>query len=143
MKDYINSFNAVFKRQDDIYRRISRQSGLSDCAQMVIYFLRLNGDGLTQAEISSRMIQPRQSVNSAISVLKEKGLVRMENDSLNHKIRRIFLTEEGIKAAVNGADRIIMAETRAFEAMKPDERKLFLELYRKYVEGIDEGLENE
>lgn len=143
MKEYLNRFNDIYKRQDDLYRKTSRGCGISDCAQMVIYFLRLNGDGLTQAEISSRMIQPRQSVNSAISVLKEKGLVRMENDSLNHKIKRIFMTEEGQKIAIYGADRIIRAEEKSFEAMTAEERRMFLSLYQRYVDGISKELGNE
>lgn len=143
MKEFLNSFNAIYKRQDDLYRKVSKASGVSDCAQMVIYFLRLNGDGLTQAEISSRMIQPRQSVNSAISVLVEKGFVRMENDSTNRKIKRIFLTDSGRKIAVSGADRVIRAEEKAFEAMSGSDRQKFISLYQKYVDGIAKELGNE
>ena len=42
-REALAAYNDVYKEQDDLYRAVARQCGLSDCAFWVLYALRESG----------------------------------------------------------------------------------------------------
>lgn len=42
-REALAAYNDAYKEQDDLYRAVARQCGLSDCAFWVLYALRESG----------------------------------------------------------------------------------------------------
>lgn len=46
-REALAAYNDAYKEQDDLYRAVARQCGLSDCAFWVLYALRESGRPMT------------------------------------------------------------------------------------------------
>ena len=51
---YLLEYNAIFKENDVIYRRMAAQFGLSDSAFWILYCLRESATPLTQKQLCER-----------------------------------------------------------------------------------------
>ena len=107
------AYNKETKKLDDLYRSAAKNCGMAECAFWILYTLRVEEKSFTQAEICEFLVEPKQTVNSAL-----KKLVR--------------LTPKGEQLARERVDRIPEAEAAALRAMSPDDCAAFLRLTRQY-----------
>ena len=73
-REALAAYNDAYKEQDDLYRAVARQCGLSDCAFWVLYALREAGRPMTQSDVCAAVYQPKQTVHSALKKLLEEGV---------------------------------------------------------------------
>ena len=77
-KRMLLEYNKETKRLDDLYRCAAKQCGISECAFWILYTLRAEERQLTQAEICEFLIEPKQTVHSALKKTGGRGLSRAD-----------------------------------------------------------------
>ena len=133
------AFNVLWKEQDDIYRGIAKTLGLNESVFWILYCLRGSGENVTQSFMCSMMLEPKQTINTALKKMESDGLIFF-SDSGDKRSKYIYLTEKGAALAKNTVDRVIVAERTAMEMMTEDEQRQFLELFRKYNDCLKEKM---
>lgn len=121
----IVQFNLLFKRYDDIYRSAAKKFDMPELSLWILYTLREKQD-CTQKDLVDLLLQPKQSIHTALKGLVNDGYVILESQERDRRSKHIHLTEKGISLAQNTADPIVQAENKAFSALTDEERKTFL-----------------
>ncbi len=145
-REHLSEYNELFKESDEIYRNAARNTGLSDCAFWILYFLRENGDEaggrLTQSSICSAIYAPKQTVNSSLKKLEEDGIIEL-TEGPDRRSKSVGLTEAGKALAAETVDRVLRAEVRAMAGMEEKEQEIFLGLFRRYTELLKKEMAEE
>lgn len=97
------AFNRETKKLDDVYRSAAKSCGISECAFWILYTLRVEEKPFTQAEICEFLIEPKQTVNSALKKLEAEGYLTLSAGA-DQRSKRVCLTEKG-RAVRQGARR--------------------------------------
>lgn len=130
IQDQIVQFNLLFKRYNDIYRSAAKEFDMPELALWIIYSLR-EKEECTQKDLVDLLLQPKQSIHSALRMLVKDGYVVLECPENNHRSKYIHLTEKGIALAENTADKIVCAENNAFQTLSGRERETLLNLFEQ------------
>lgn len=132
-REYLSEYNGLMKENDELYRNAAKAMGLSDCAFWILYILRERDEELIQSDICSGICMPKQTVNSSLKKLEERGYLRLfEGNDRRSKLVR--LTQEGNALAAETVDRVLAAELRALGGMTAEEQSVFLGLFRRYTD---------
>ena len=135
----MTEYNRIFKEEDGLYREASRRLDLPETELWILYLLRLEGS-CTQRELRNRMVQARQSVNTALKAMERKGVIAMAAAEGDRRSRTIRLTERGEALAAEAADPILAAEAMAMASLTAQERETLLRLWEKYVAALAKGM---
>ncbi len=139
VQDQIIKFNRLFKQYDDIYRSAARNFNMPELALWILYVLREKSK-CTQKDLVDLLLQPKQSIHSALRTLVKDGYVLLEYTKNNRKSKYIQLTDKGIALAKNTADQIVQAENNAFLALTDSERKTFIKLFEHLTSALREEM---
>ena len=128
----IDEMNQLFNERDAIYDRISLQSGLSDLAFRILYYIRIekNREWL-QSEIADTYFLSRKSVNSAVEKLTKEGYVLLSSNPGKGNRKTMRLTEQGTEFCKRWIDPIIEADNQSFLKLDVQEQDIYLKLERK------------
>ena len=118
--------NRLYNETNQLYHRLARHSGLSDCAFWLLYALRDEDGPLTQTQLSTLLCLPKQTVNSALKQLTEAGCLRLEAVDGNLKNKRVRLTELGERGLGAAIDDVFHLEERAAARLTAEERSALL-----------------
>lgn len=121
------AYNKETKKLDDLYRSAAKTCGMAECAFWILYTLRVEEKSFTQAEICEFLVEPKQTVNSALKKLVAEGYL-----ALSAGTDQRSKLAKGEQLARERVDRIPEAEAAALRAMSPDDRAAFLRLTRQY-----------
>lgn len=69
--------------------------GLTETTFSPLVRLDLEGDGITQVELASRLGLDASSLVRQVDLLEQRGLISRQIDPRDRRLRRIFLTPEG------------------------------------------------
>ena len=116
---------------NEIYRNVIRECGLSECAFWILYLLRTEDGPVTQCSIGASLHSPKQTINSAMKNLESSGYLRQEPVE-NSRCKQVILTEAGEALVRRTVDRVIQAERDAFLALTDGEAELFVRSFRSY-----------
>jgi len=133
------AFNRETKKLDDVYRSAAKSCGISECAFWILYTLRVEEKSFTQAEICEFLIEPKQTVNSALRGLEGKGILALQQ--YKGRAKKVVLTEAGREYAAQTAGRLFAAEVRALDAWPTEEINEYICLMEKYVAGLRAQIE--
>lgn len=129
----LERFNMIFKASDEAYRAAAHRFNMPECALWILYSLLIADGPLTQKDLCERMLQPKQSINTALKKLEQDGCVALTASGSDRRSKLVGLTEKGRVLAESTAGRIVAAEMRVFGRMEPSERGAFITLYEKYT----------
>ena len=130
-KRMLLEYNRETKRLDDLYRCAAKQCGISECAFWILYTLRAEERQFTQAEICEFLIEPKQTVNSALKKLEAEGYLILSAGA-DQRSKRVCLTEKGERFVKAHVDRVPEAEAAALGAMTAAERDALIRLTGRY-----------
>ena len=130
-KQMLLEYNRETKRLDDLYRCAAKQCGISECAFWILYTLRAEERQFTQAEICEFLIEPKQTVNSALKKLEAEGYLSLSAGA-DQRSKRVCLTEKGERFVKAHVDRVPEAEAAALGAMTAAERDALIRLTGRY-----------
>ena len=125
------AFNRETKKLDDVYRSAAKSCGISECAFWILYTLRVEEKPFTQAEICEFLIEPKQTVNSALKKLEAEGDLTLSAGA-NQRSKRVCLTEKGERFVKAHVDRVPEAEAAALGTMTAAERDALIRLTGRY-----------
>ena len=125
------SNDRIYNENPLLYPRLARACGLPDCAFWLLYTLRSEEAPLTQTQLSEQLSLPKQTVNSAVANLVQKGLVYLEPGKGRSKYIRP--SEAGQKIIQEKIEPIRRAECLALQQMTPEERRYLVALTDRYI----------
>lgn len=122
--------NELMEKTQEVFHKIAVQYGMSDAEYSVFYYLLDHAEG-TQGQIGKAMGMTKQTVHSAVSRMIEKGYLEKEK-------KKLRLSGEGRKMAQETVFQSMSHEEEIFRGWSKRERKEFLRLLAKYLEGMKE-----
>lgn len=125
------AYNKETKKLDDLYRSAAKNCGMAECAFWILYTLRVEEKPFTQAEICEFLIEPKQTVNSALKKLEAEGYLTLSAGA-DQRSKRVCLTEKGERFVKAHIDRVPEAEAAALGAMTAVERDALIRLTGRY-----------
>lgn len=126
----VMSFNRMFRAYDGIYSTAARKFDIPELSLWIIYGIRQLPD-CTQKDIADFVMQPRQSVNSAVKRLMVDGYVCSEPLADDRRAKVLHLTDKGEELASRTADFIIEAEERAICSLPESDWDKFTEFFER------------
>lgn len=121
---------------NDIYHSYAARVRLSDSVLWVLYILWTEGDGLTQRDICDGWYYSRQTINSCLKQLEQKGFIRLAPLEGNRKSKRVLFTKDGRDFAERIIVPLLEAENASLERMTPEEQKCLISLSQKRTEHL-------
>lgn len=106
IQEIMNQIDEQRKEQNAVYHNVAVKYGMSDTVMMILYFASDEETVLTQQEICNACFLPKQTVNTAIAGLAQKGLVELELIPGTRNKKRILLTDAGRELEKNTTDRL-------------------------------------
>lgn len=140
-KDYLLEINAQEKRFGALYRQAASTFGLSECAMWVLYFLIASDEPLTQHDLTERIMFPKQTINSAVANLAQKGYLELRTIPEMRSRKQIVLTNDGKELARSTVRKMRMAEERAVKTMGQEKMEQYIALHDEFLEQICTELE--
>lgn len=132
----LKEFDSLYKMIDDIYHEITLSLHLTDSAFIILYCLLELGDGCSQKDICKLYSISKQTINSSVKSLEDKGFL-IRKPGVGRDIH-LYFTEFGKKFADEHIGPVIDMENETFACMKPSECEQLLSLTRKYVQILQE-----
>ena len=88
------AYNKEMKKLDDVYRNAAKTCGMAECAFWILYTLRVEEKSFTQAEICEFLVEPKQTVNSALKKLVAEGYLALSSGA-DQRSKLVQLTPKG------------------------------------------------
>ncbi len=124
-------FNRNYKELDGIFHEIAQKMELSNSAFSILYTLVEFGGGCLQKDIADYYSTSRQTINSSIKNLEEKGIISLEKGK--RREQHLYLTPKGQALVQEKIVPVVEMENRIFAAMEPEESRELLRLTKKLV----------
>ncbi|MDO4544853.1 MAG: MarR family transcriptional regulator [Bacillota bacterium] len=135
----LETYYAISKEYDKLWVTFAKSCGLSPAECGVLFSLR---EGLnTQSEICEELSMAKQTANSAIKKLTDKGLILLEASKDDMRAKRITFTQAGEAFAVRNIDAINAVEEGIWAKMTAEEKESLIRISQKYNRLFKQALE--
>lgn len=141
IEKYIQQIEQFNKEQDAVYHNVAMKYGLSDTSLWIIYNVYINKNCINQRDLVCQCSFPKQTINTSITKLVNKGYIKLENISNWGKKKNIILTAEGKEFANATIGPLIKAEKKAYSVLNDEELNLYLEMASKITNSLREEVE--
>lgn len=131
--EYRCRFNGFYKECEDIYRCSAKFLNISECAMWVLSVLVEQETPPTQRQLCEQLSQPKQTINSTITNLEKREIVRLLPIAGNRKEKQVVLTEKGIQYTNEKIKPFIKAEQEIFMEMGEKDSEEYLRLMQEYI----------
>ena len=88
----------TWHKMSRMYNQRANSYGISMSVGFIL--LHIDREGTPSTQLGPRMGMEPTSLSRTLKTMEEKGFIRREEDKLDKRIVRIFLTEEGLKDSV-------------------------------------------
>lgn len=139
-KEMLELINQQIKDLVGLYRGAVSRLGISENEFWVWYALIVTGGAHTQQDICLMWSLSKQTVNTIISHLARRGLVRLDAIPGTRNRKEIRLTEAGRRFGAGMVLPLFDAERRAIEKLPLQERAACTEAFGKYIASLREEL---
>ena len=129
------------KQFDALYRNVTNSFGFPDCTMWVLYFIASAREDITQQKLIDMMMFPKQTINSAVKGLVQKGYVALEVIPGTRNKKKIILTKDGVKAVEDTVLRLRKAELAAVKKFGEEKMANYIELYTEFYNVMKEEFE--
>ncbi len=137
-KSDFKRYNILAWETDALYHAISLEFGLTDSAVNILYLISFEGGSALLGDIVRYSGLQKQTVNSSLRHLENKGIIRLEH--VNGKSKKVILTLHGRELCRGTVDKLIEWENRAMSSFSKEEVDTFLSLMERYLESMKESL---
>lgn len=137
----LKTLNCQIKEVDAIYYKIATSFKLSESAFWILYMLADTGQECSQQEISKQLSISKQTVNSAIQSLVQKGYIFLECSSIPSRMKNVRMTDRGKRFIRQHITPLQNAEREAFLKMKNLEQEQYVSLAQTYTFNLQTEIE--
>lgn len=136
LQQQLSILSQMHKESAEVYNDMASYFGLTDTAFWILYAVIHTEGDCTQNDLSSNWFYPIQTINSAVSIMVKKGILRLETIPGTRNRKRILLTEEGQALAEHSVGKVDEIERNAFSYFSQEEQERYLTLFRRYLENL-------
>ena len=139
IQEQLQMLNKLYKESDHIYSNLASRLGMTNSTFWILYAISHSEEPLTQNDLCNDYFFPVQTVNSIVTNLLKKELVRLEFIPGTRNRKKIILTDKGkeyIDETINKADEI---EKNAFLMFAEDERDLYISLFKRHIDYLKDA----
>lgn len=137
----LKNLNCRDKEIDAMYYKIAVNLNLSESAFWILYMLTSAGQECSQQEISQKLSISRQTVNSAICSLIQRGYIFLERSSISTRRKNIRMTDKGEFFVRQYIIPLQDAEYRAFLKMKESDQERYVALTQIFTMNLQAEME--
>lgn len=139
---YLSEYNAIFKQNDDLYRNLADQFGISDSVFWILYCIREQRDcPITQKQLCESFYMSKQTINSALKSLERSGYITL-TPGKDRRSKFLVLTDTGTELARRTVDQVLELEQLAIASMGQENMEQLLVLFRCYTEALKQQFQN-
>lgn len=130
--------NQLCNESDEIYHNIARSYGLTDSVYWILYILYNYDEPVSQVDLCNNWSYSKQTVNTSIAALLKKEWITLEVIPNTRNRKRIVLTETGKQFCEKAIGETQEIERTAFSRIPEEERELFISVFRKLNQFMQE-----
>lgn len=139
-KEYLELVNQQIKELVGIYRGAVSRSGISENEFWVWYSLVAVDGEYSQQDICSTWSLSKQTVNTIVMHMVQKGFVTLEVVPGTRNRKNIHLTQAGREYGENIVTPISEAEQRAFEKLPLEHWAACTRAFSQYIDALKEEI---
>jgi len=140
-KELMAEWNQQIKEAEHIYQEYATVLGLSQNALWILYILACEENGkLSQQEICKQWSWAKQTVNSTVQGLIQRGLLQLEFTEESRKKKYLCLTEQGSAFVKEHILPLILTEERVAESVGIEQMEHFLQTYQQFYKLMQAAL---
>ena len=136
LRNQMQTLDRLYKESDRICNDYAAHFGMNNTAFWVLYTLSRADEPVTQNDLCEEWFFPAQTINSAVSGLVKKELVRLEPIPGTKNRKSIVLTEAGRELCGRTISTVDEIERAAMLGFTEEERELYLSLFRRHLENL-------
>lgn len=121
---YMNEF-------EEVYHKLASYYELSDSSFWILYELYENEEGCTQKELYTDWYLNKQTINSSVKYLTNKGYIILEHLDNSKKSKKIILTPKGKELAKNTIGKVMELEAESFKNIDENEMDIVINFFKK------------
>lgn len=99
-------------------------------------------DGITQKDLARRLSVQPASLTGMLDTMEEKGWVMRIQDSVDARIKRVFLTETGRELERKAADLIDECEKIICKGLTEEEKQQLKKMLKNILRNVDRANQN-
>lgn len=122
-------YSEISNRYNALYRNVAAHFGFSDCQFKILYSLYINQSATTQNRLADDFCLSKQTVNSAVMKLADRGLVELNKGTDARNSKHVSLTDRGMERCRNCIEPLIKSENTAIGKIDDEKLQEFLELF--------------
>lgn len=142
MKDSINQkWEIICKNMNEFdieYHKLASFYNLSDSSFWILYALNENKEGCTQKELYTDWCVNKQTINSSIKYLQNKGYITLEHYGDNKKLKKVCLTNAGKNLVSNTIGKVVKVEEKAFKKINEKEMDMVIKFLKEQANSFKE-----
>ncbi len=140
MNKDLDQWNKLVKRQDEVYHRCARKSGLADAQFWVLYALCETEQTFCQNLFCENWCYSKQTVSAAVANLERAGFLYLTFAKGSRKQKELHLTAKGETFCDQYVRTLQTAEERALERLSNEERESFFRTLSILLEGLEKEM---
>ena len=133
IEEQLQELKKLYKESDHIFNNLASRLGMTNSMFWILYAISHSEEPLTQNDLCNDYFFPVQTVNSTVTNLLKKELIRLEFIPGTRNKKKIILTDKGKKfvdETINKTDEI---EEKAFLMFTEEERDLYISLFKRHI----------
>lgn len=103
--------------------------------------LHIDKEGTPSTQLGPRMGMEPTSLSRTLKTMEEKGFIRREEDKVDKRVVRIFLTEEGLKARYLSRSVIFDFNNKVESRISKEHFEIFQSVIQEVQRLVDEELD--
>lgn len=136
----LNLFAKITKLQYAAFFRLN-EGGPAHPGQFHFLCFLAENDGISQAEMAKLLCIKAPTINVMMKRLTRAGLVRTERDQRDHRVTRMFLTEEGARRSKQALTHIEQFESKFFEGFSQEQLENLEYYFKKIIKNLEQEKE--
>lgn len=126
----------TWHKMSRMYNQRANSYGISMSVGFIL--LHIDREGTPSTQLGPRMGMEPTSLSRTLKTMEENGFIRREEDKLDKRIVRIFLTEEGLKARYIARDVVFEFNNKVIERIPKEHIDIFESVIDQIQAIIDE-----
>lgn len=141
LKSMLNIFS-LLRKANGLNRERANYYGLNDLESVILIHVGMT-EKVKQKNLCNKFKVPKQTMNSAIMNLKEKGFVELRKDENDKRAKNLFLTDKGRKRRDEILIPLDQANRRMYESLGEENVVEITKYMELLVESISENFKKE